>query len=71
MKAQGQPAQTGGFVTGAAAIDGIATAISSAKGSTNGATLAAILERYHNQPTISGLITFSPQFHSVTGGRTA
>ncbi len=67
MKAQGQPAQTGGFVTGAAAIDGIATAIRIAKGSTNGATLAAIMERYKNQPTISGLVTFSPQFHSVTG----
>ena len=67
MKAQGQPAQTGGFVTGAAAIDGIATAIRIAKGSTNGAVLASIMEKYKNQPTISGLVTFSPQFHTVTG----
>ncbi len=25
------------------------------------------MERYKNQPTISGLVTFSPQLHSVTG----
>ena len=32
-------AGTGGFITGAAAIDGIVTAIKRAGGSTNGATL--------------------------------
>ena len=59
--------QTGGFVSGAAAIDGIATAIRIAHGSTNGATLAAIMEKFHKQPTISGLVSFSPQLHSVFG----
>ena len=43
MKAIGQPAQTGGFITGADAIDAIAYAIKKAGGSTNGAKLAAIL----------------------------
>src|SRR5256714_10267513 len=38
-------AGTGGFVAGPAAIDGVAAAIRRAHGSTNGATLAAQLER--------------------------
>ena len=46
-------AATGGFVTGAAAIDGIATAIRRAKGSTNGAALARS-EKFKGLPTISG-----------------
>ncbi len=60
-------AGTGGFVTGAAAIDGIATAIRRANGSTNGATLAAQLEKFTKVPTISGLVSFSPTLHSVFG----
>ena len=40
MKAKGQPAQTGGFITGADAIDAIAYAIKKSGGSTDGATLA-------------------------------
>jgi branched-chain amino acid transport system substrate-binding protein len=58
---------TGGFVTGAAAIDGIVTAIKRAGGSTNGAKLAAVMQKFHNVPTISGLVSFSPQLHSVFG----
>jgi branched-chain amino acid transport system substrate-binding protein len=63
----GHAPQTGGFVTGAAAIDGIATAIRLAHGSTDGAKLAAIIEKFHKQPTLSGLVSFSPTLHSVFG----
>lgn len=59
-------AGTGGFVTGAAAIDGVTTAIKRAK-STNGARLAAQMERFKKVPTISGLVSFSPQLHTVFG----
>ncbi len=67
MKQQGKPAQTGGFVTGAAAIDGIVYAIKKAGGSTNGAKLAAIMEKFRNIPTLSGKVSFSAQLHSVFG----
>jgi branched-chain amino acid transport system substrate-binding protein len=67
LKRSGHAPQTGGFVTGAAAIDGIAAALRRAHGSTNGATLAGIIEKFHKQPTISGLVSFSPQLHSVFG----
>jgi branched-chain amino acid transport system substrate-binding protein len=60
-------AGTGGFITGPAAIDGVATAIRRAHGSTNGATLAAVMEKFHKVPTISGLVSFSPSLHSVFG----
>jgi branched-chain amino acid transport system substrate-binding protein len=60
-------AGTGGFVTGAAAIDGVVAAIKRAGGSTNGAALAARMERFKNVPTLSGLVSFSRQYHSVFG----
>jgi branched-chain amino acid transport system substrate-binding protein len=60
-------AGTGGFVTGAAAIDGVVTAIARAGGSTNGAALAAQMVKFHKVPTISGLVSFSPALHSVSG----
>ena len=60
-------AGTGGFVTGAAAIDGVVTAIKRAKGSTQGIALAAQLEKFRKVPTISGLVSFSPQLHTVFG----
>jgi branched-chain amino acid transport system substrate-binding protein len=60
-------AGTGGFVTGAAAIDGVVTAIRRAKGSTQGLALAAQLEKFRKVPTLSGLVSFSPQLHSVFG----
>jgi branched-chain amino acid transport system substrate-binding protein len=60
-------AGTGGFVTGAAAIDGMATAIRRAKGSTNGAVLAKQLEKFKKVPTISGRVSFSPKLHTVFG----
>jgi branched-chain amino acid transport system substrate-binding protein len=62
-----QPPATGGFVTGAAAVDGIAAAISRAHGSTKGSVLAAIMEKFKNLPTISGNVSFSPKLHSVFG----
>jgi len=58
---------TGGFLTGASAIDGIVAAIKRAGGSTNGAKLAAKMQAFHNLPTISGLVSFSPKLHSVFG----
>jgi len=67
MTAIHQPPATGGFVTGAAAIDGIAAAIKTARGSTNGSVLAAIMQKFHNLPTISGKISFSAKLHSVYG----
>jgi branched-chain amino acid transport system substrate-binding protein len=60
-------AGTGGFVTGAAAIDGVVTAINRAGGSTNGAALAAQMVKFKKVPTISGLVSFSPGLHTVSG----
>ena len=60
-------AGTGGFVTGAAAIDGVVTAISARGSTTNGAALAAQMEKFKKVPTLSGLVSFSPQLHSVFG----
>src|SRR5207248_8450705 len=53
-------AGTGGFITGPAAIDGVAAAIRRAHGSTNGATLAGIMEQFKGVPTLSGKVSFSP-----------
>jgi len=58
---------TGGFVAGSAAIDGVATAIRRSGGSTNGVRLAATMEKFRKVPTLSGLVSFSPQFHTVFG----
>jgi branched-chain amino acid transport system substrate-binding protein len=58
---------TGGFLTGPAAIDGVARAISQTGGSTNGAQLAARMERFKKVPTLSGLVSFSPSLHAVFG----
>jgi branched-chain amino acid transport system substrate-binding protein len=67
LKAEGHAPTTGGFVTGAAAIDGIVAAIKRAGGSTNGAKLASVMQRFHNLPTISGNVSFSPSLHTVSG----
>ncbi len=58
---------TGGFLGGSAAIDGVATAIRRSGGSTNGAKLAATMEKFKKVPTLSGLVSFSPQYHTVFG----
>jgi branched-chain amino acid transport system substrate-binding protein len=60
-------AGTGGFLTGPAAIDGLAAAIKRAGGSTKGAALAAQLEKFKRVPTLSGLVSFSPSLHTVFG----
>jgi len=67
MKKAGHPAQTGGFLGGAGAIDAIAKAIISAKGSTNGAKLASVLVRFNKVLTISGKLSFSAKLHTVFG----
>jgi branched-chain amino acid transport system substrate-binding protein len=60
-------AATGGFMGGSAAIDGVVTAIRRAHGSTNGATLAAVMEKFKGVPTLSGKVSFSPTLHTVFG----
>jgi branched-chain amino acid transport system substrate-binding protein len=67
LKQQGHAPTTGGFVTGAAAIDGIVAAIKKNGGSTDGTKLAATMEGFQNAPTISGNVSFSPQLHTVSG----
>jgi branched-chain amino acid transport system substrate-binding protein len=58
---------TGGFVGGAAAIDGVVTAIRRADGSLEGAALSRQLERFKKVPALGGAINFSRQLHSVFG----
>jgi branched-chain amino acid transport system substrate-binding protein len=60
-------AGTGGFVTGSAAIDGVIAAIKRSGGSTTGVRLAATMEKFKKVPTLSGLVSFSPQLHTVFG----
>ena len=67
MKAAGHPAESGGFITGADAIDAIAYAIKKSGGSTDGAKLAAVLDHLTKFQTLGGPISFTPTFHSVTG----
>jgi branched-chain amino acid transport system substrate-binding protein len=58
---------TGAYVTGPAAIDGLVLAIKRAGGSTNGAALAAQMEKFKKVPTLSGLVSFSKTLHTVFG----
>ena len=58
---------TASFVLGASAIDALAAALKKDGGSTDGLALAKTFEKFHNQPTISGPITYSAKLHSVTG----
>jgi branched-chain amino acid transport system substrate-binding protein len=67
LKAEGHPPTTGGFVTGAAAIDGIVAAVKQAGGSLDGAKLASIMQSFKDLPTISGHVSFSPALHTVFG----
>jgi branched-chain amino acid transport system substrate-binding protein len=60
-------AGTGGFLAGPAAVDGLVTAIKRAHGSTNGASLAAQMEKFKGVPTISGKVSFSAKLHTVFG----
>jgi len=67
LTSEGHAPTTGGFVTGAAAIDGIVAAVKQAGGSTDGAKLAQIMQNFHDLPTLSGNVTFSSQLHTVYG----
>lgn len=67
LTAQGHPPTTGGFVTGAAAVDGIVAAYQKAGKTLDGAKLAAAMEQFKGLPTISGAVSFSPQLHTVFG----
>ena len=58
---------TGAFVTGWSAIDGISLALKRTGGNPNGAALAAQMEKFKNVPTLSGLVTFSKGLHTVSG----
>jgi branched-chain amino acid transport system substrate-binding protein len=67
MKKAGQPPATGGFVTGAAAIDGIVEAIKENGGATDGGKLADTTEGFSGLSTVSGDVSFSSEFHSAFG----
>jgi branched-chain amino acid transport system substrate-binding protein len=67
LTAEGHAPTTGGFVTGAAAIDGIVAAVKQSGGSLDGAKLASAMENFHGLPTISGAVSFTPQLHTVFG----
>jgi branched-chain amino acid transport system substrate-binding protein len=67
LKNGGAAPGTGGFIGGAAAIDGIVTAMTRAKFSTNGAALAAQLEKFKKVQTLGGRVSFSRQLHTVFG----
>ena len=67
LKAEGHAPTTGGFVAGAAAIDGIAAAVKQTGGSLDGPKLAAAMQKFQNLGTISGAVSFSPSLHTVYG----
>ena len=67
MKKAGQPPATGGFVTGAAAVDGLVEAIKDNGGATDGEKLADTTEGFSGLATVSGDVSFSPEFHSAFG----
>jgi branched-chain amino acid transport system substrate-binding protein len=67
MTAADQPPATGGFVTGAAAVDGIVEAIKENSGATEGEKLADTTEGFSGLATVSGDVSFSPEFHSAFG----
>ncbi|MEO8967845.1 MAG: ABC transporter substrate-binding protein [Solirubrobacteraceae bacterium] len=67
LTAEGHAPTTGGFVTGAAAVDGIVAAIKQSGGALDGTKLAAAMEAFKSLPTLSGSVTFSPSLHTVFG----
>jgi branched-chain amino acid transport system substrate-binding protein len=58
---------TGAFVTGWSAIDGINLALKRTGGNASGLALAAQMEKFKNVPTLSGLVSFSKNLHTVSG----
>jgi branched-chain amino acid transport system substrate-binding protein len=67
LKKGGTDVFTGGFVTGASAIEAIKAAIVRADGSTKGSALAAQFLKFKNFPTTSGPLTYSSSLHADTG----
>ncbi len=67
LKKAGAAPGTGGFVGGAAAIDGVAIAIQRAHGSTKGSVLASQLEKFKKVQVLGGKISFSAKLHTVFG----
>jgi branched-chain amino acid transport system substrate-binding protein len=67
MKAAGGAPATGGFMGGAAAIDGMVLAIKRANGSLNGAKLSAQLQKFHQERVFGSRISFSAKYHTVFG----
>ena len=67
LKKAGAAPGTGGFVGGAAAIDGVYIAIQRAHGSIKGADLAKQLEKFKKVPVLGGKISFSAKLHTVFG----
>jgi branched-chain amino acid transport system substrate-binding protein len=68
-KAIAKAGNTGAYVTGPAAIDGLVLALKRTGGSTEGVRLAAAMERFKNVPTLSGDVSFSKTLHTVFGRR--
>ena len=63
---------TGAFVTGPAAIDGILVALKRTGGNTNGAALAAQMEKFKNVPDAVGARELlESAAHGVRAGSTA
>ncbi|MDA8075304.1 MAG: ABC transporter substrate-binding protein [Actinomycetota bacterium] len=67
MKSLGEAPQTGGFVTGPTALEGVITAIKRTHGTLKGPKLAAQMVKFHDVPTLSGPVSFSAKFHAVVG----
>jgi branched-chain amino acid transport system substrate-binding protein len=67
LQSTGTEVFTGGFVTGASAIEVIKTAITRSGGSTTGSRLAAEVGKLKGFRTVSGLIDYSAGLHAVTG----
>jgi branched-chain amino acid transport system substrate-binding protein len=67
LKAAGGDTSTGGFITGAEAVETLAHAIEVNKGSTDGTKLAATLEGLKDYKTSLGPVSFSSDFHTVFG----
>jgi branched-chain amino acid transport system substrate-binding protein len=67
LKASGAQIGTGGFLGGADAIDGVATAIRRAHGSLNGAALAAQMVKFKHVPVLGSRVSFSSKLHTVFG----
>ena len=67
LRRAGAAPGTGGFVGGAAAIDGVVTAIRRAGGSIQGAALSRQLERFKGVQALGWKLSFSRQLHTVFG----